>query len=74
MSKIPFLSDLISWGVALATFKEQMQKMEDRVNEIEKNYIKQFQEVRKDISDSQKEVMSQMNINHIELIDRINKK
>lgn len=74
MANIPIFSSLIKFGVTLATFSERMEKHEKRTDEIEKNYLHRFEEVKKDISDSKLEIVQKIDRMHIDIIDRINKK
>lgn len=72
--EIPVLSAVYKMGIALVTFASRMDQQEKRQDEMEKNYLKQFREVRSDISTGNTAILEKMHTMHIEVIDRINAK
>lgn len=71
---IPVISAVYKMGVALVTFAARMDKQEKRQDEMEKNYLKQFREVRSDFAKGNAAILDKMHTMHIEVIDRINSK
>ena len=66
------LSAITDFGITLVTFSSRMKRVENKQDEIVKNYLQQFREVRQDIANAKLETTEKIGNMHIDLADKIN--